>query len=175
MLTKKNLFKIGKLQKPHGIDGEITIAYDQSGYADIDAEFYMLDIDAIFVPFLIEEVTLFGDGRGRVKFEDIDDEIKASNYTNHDLYIQCHLLDQAGEMEEKVGWEYFVGYTIIDQEQQSIGEITEVDSSTMNTLFILEKDDNELIIPATEDFIIRIDNDVQTIYMQLPEGLLEQE
>ncbi len=173
MLTKKNLFKIGKLQKPHGIQGELTLTYDQTIYADIDTQFYFLDIDSIFVPFLIEEITLFGDNRGRVKFEDLDDEIQASRYTNYDLYIQRHLIDQALEVEEEVGWEYFVGYTIIDQNRQIIGEITEVDSSTMNTLFIIQKVEEELIIPATEDFITHIDNEAKQLHMQLPEGLLE--
>lgn len=173
MLTKQNLFKIGKLQKPHGIQGELTLTYDQAIYADIDTEFYFLDIDSIFVPFLIEELTLFGDNRGRVKLEDLDDEVQASRYTNYDIYIQRHLIDETPELEEEAGWDYFVGYTIIDQYEQIIGEIAEVDSSTMNTLFIIYKDEDEIIIPATEDFITHINNQLKQLHMQIPQGLLD--
>jgi 16S rRNA processing protein RimM len=51
--------------------------------------------------------------------------------------------------------------------------ISGVDSATMNVLFIVVKDDEEILIPATEDFIVKIDSNEKCLYMKLPEGLLD--
>jgi 16S rRNA processing protein RimM len=53
-----------------------------------------------------------------------------------------------------------------------IGEIVDIDDSTMNTLFVLEKDGEEILIPAQEEFIADIDHDEQTIIFDLPQGLV---
>jgi hypothetical protein len=65
MITKDEVLKIGKLQKPYGIKGEISLVFDKPVYAGIDTEFYFLDIDRIFVPFLIEEITFITDTGAR--------------------------------------------------------------------------------------------------------------
>lgn len=54
-----------------------------------------------------------------------------------------------------------------------LGEITDLETSTANTLFILRTpDDRTLYLPVAEEFIVAIDTDNKTITMQLPEGLI---
>ena len=93
MITKESVFKIGRLQKSHGIKGEINILFDQPEYSDIDVEFYFFDLDSIYVPFCIEEINFVSDTRGRVKFEDIDDEVYASQY----LEVKCPSLTKTNQ------------------------------------------------------------------------------
>lgn len=171
MITKDNVFRIAKLQKSHGIKGEIAIVYDKAEYADIDVDFYFMDLDAIFVPFRIEEINFMGDTRGRVKFEDIDDEISASRYSNIDIYILKKEMAELDE-EEIPHWGWFIGYQIVDQDKNTIGEIEAVDDSTINTLFIVVKGDEEHLIPANEDFFIDVDEENKIIHLNLPEGLI---
>lgn len=173
MITKDSVFKIGKLQKSHGIKGDIIVMYDQSEYADIDVDFYFLDIDAIYVPFMIEEVNFMTDTRGRVKFEDIDTQEEASKYSNIDVYILKSEMPETNVDDNASSWNWFVGYKIIDQNKNNLGEVIDIDDATMNTLFILERDGEEYLIPATEDFITNIDEESKTIYLELPEGLIE--
>lgn len=172
MIRKEELYKIGKLQKSHGIRGEITLIYEEPEFADVDTEFYFLDIESIFVPFLIEEVTIFGDNRGRIKFEDVNDENIAARYSNCDVYLFRDKLSGLIS-KEKTGWDYFLGYTVTDHNNRILGVIEHVDSSTLNTLFILESADDELYIPATEEFIVEISEEDKIITMQLPEGLID--
>jgi 16S rRNA processing protein RimM len=54
-----------------------------------------------------------------------------------------------------------------------LGQITDIDDATLNTLFVVDYQDDELLIPACEEFIIDIMPDERRILMQLPEGLLE--
>ena len=172
MIARDDVIKIGKLQKSHGIKGEISLVFDKTAYADIDTEFYFLDIDGIFVPFLIEEITFITDTGARVKFEDIDDETRAAKFSNLHVYLLRKQIPK-GIAEETSDWDLFIGYTVFDQYLRDLGIIESVDTATINTLFIVKKSETELLIPATEDFIFEINDDKKIIRMNLPEGLIE--
>ena len=45
----------------------------------------------------------------------------------------------------------------------------------MNVLFIVEHDGEELMIPAADELVLEIDDDAQTILMDLPAGLVNGE
>ena len=67
---------------------------------------------------------------------------------------------------------YFIGFTATDKTLGYIGEIVDIDDSTINTLFVVEKDGEEILIPAQEEFITDIDHDGQEIRFDLPQGLV---
>ena len=55
-----------------------------------------------------------------------------------------------------------------------IGILSYVDDATENVLFCVEKPDgNEVLIPASDDFIISVDAKKRKLSVSLPEGLLE--
>ena len=172
MIAAEDVIKIGRLQKSYGIKGEISLVFDKPAYADIDAEFYFLEIDGIFVPFFIEEVTFINDIGARVKFEDIDTETKAAKFANlHVFLLRKQVEENAGD--EPLGWDFFIGYSVLDQHYRHLGVIENVDSSTINVLFLVKKEETEHLIPAAEDFVIEINSDKKIIHMNLPEGLIE--
>jgi 16S rRNA processing protein RimM len=53
-----------------------------------------------------------------------------------------------------------------------LGEIVAIDDQTENVLFIVDRDGEELLIPAADDLILEIDDEAQTIRMDLPAGLV---
>ena len=70
----------------------------------------------------------------------------------------------------------YEGYTIYDSSGKKIGVVDYVDYDTENVLFCLDATDSagfQIMIPAVDDFIIEIDDDKQTIVMDIPDGLLE--
>lgn len=171
MISRDDILLIGRTQKPYGIKGEIMVLFQKAAYADIDTEFYFLEIEGIPVPFFVEEFTFSADDSARVKFEDVNNEKQASRYTNTNVFLLREVVGEAdGEMSDD--WDFFIGYTIVDQLGETIGVICDVDSSTINVLFVVEQDANELLIPATEDFIVAVDEEKKCIEMHLPEGLI---
>ena len=72
MIRRDDVYKIGKLGKPHGVKGEITFAITDDVFDRVDADYLILDIDGILVPFYIEEYRFKNDENVLVKFEDID-------------------------------------------------------------------------------------------------------
>ncbi|SFL10689.1 ribosome maturation factor RimM [Proteiniphilum acetatigenes] len=173
MISRKDILQVGSTQKPYGIKGEIIIRFRKAEYADVETEYYFLEIEGIPVPFFVEEFTYSTDVTARVKFEDVDDEIAAARYVNTDVYLPRELV-KSQEEQTMADWDYFTGFTVIDQHGVKLGVIEEVDDSTLNVLFVVRKDGKEYLIPATEDFIVAIDEENNLIEMYLPEGLIEE-
>jgi len=170
MISIGDHLQVGRTQKPYGIRGEIIILFRKAEYAEVDTEFYFLEIEGIPVPFFVEEFTFTTDVSARVKFEDVNDEKQASRYANTEVFLPREAVsEESGENSDD--WEFFVGYSIVDQHGETIGVIREVDSSTINVLFVVQHDEDELLIPATEDFIVAVDEEKKLLEMYLPEGL----
>jgi 16S rRNA processing protein RimM len=81
---------------------------------------------------------------------------------------------ETADAEEENDWRLFIGYTITDQHGTTLGMIDAVEDSTMNVLFIVSDGDKEHLIPATEDFIVAIDEKKKSLEMFIPEGLIEE-
>lgn len=132
------------------------------------SSFVACDIDGILVPFFFESVRSKSGDTLIVKVERMETAEEVRYLTNRDAFIPRKWVEESDE----VSLNYFIGFTAIDKRLGSIGEIVEIDDSTINTLFVVEKGDDEILIPAQEEFITDIDHDGQTITFDLPQGLV---
>ena len=168
MIKQEEVYKIGRLGKSHGVRGEVSFLFDDDVFDRIDADYLILDIDGILVPFFIEEYRFRSDTTALMKFEGIDTQERARELTGCDVYFPRNL---AASDDDSISWSAIVGFDIIDAStEKSIGRIASIDDSTLNILFCLE--DGHLI-PASEDLITQIDQQARTITMHLPAGLID--
>ena len=91
-------------------------------------------------------------------------------FTNIEVYFPVKHAEEAGPGE--LSWDFFVGFRMEEAHHGKLGEVTDVDTSTINTLFVVDYKGEELLIPAQEDFIMDIDQKHKVITVDLPEGLL---
>ena len=95
-------------------------------------------------------------------------------FVNKEIYI---LRKDAGDWidEEEEVLSEWIGFEIIDAEtEKSLGKIEAIEDSTSNILFILRNDnDEEILVPANEDFIEEIDEEGRRVIMKLPDGLVD--
>ena len=167
MIREEDVYKIGKIGKPHGVSGEVTLRFTDDVFDRVDADYLMLMVDGILVPFFMEEYRFRSDEVALVKFEDIDSVERASELTGCEVFFPRELAD---DDEGELTWSQIVGYDIVDADSHKlIGRIASVDETTINVL--LELDDGTLI-PAAEEFIIDIDHKERKMFMRLPEGLV---
>ena len=168
MIRKEEVYKIGKLGKVHGVKGEISFHFDDDVFDRIGADYLVLDIDDILVPFFMEEYRFKTDDNALMKFEGIDTQERARELTGCDVYFPRELSETD---EENLSWAAIRGFELIDANTgKSAGRIASVDDSTINILFELE--DGKLI-PASEELITNVDTRKQQIFINLPEGILE--
>ena len=167
MIKEDDVYKIGRIGKPHGIGGEVTLRFTDDVFDRVDADYLVLMVDGIFVPFFIEEYRFRSEEVALVKFEDIDTMDRAAELTGCDVFFPRHLADIDNDV---LTWSQIVGYDIVDVESgKVIGRIEAVDESTINVL--LELADGTLI-PAADEFIADIDHEARLLVMRLPDGLL---
>ena len=168
MIKEEEVYKIGKLGKTHGVKGEISFLFDDDVFDRVDADYLVLMIDGILVPFFMEEYRFRSDTTAIVKFEDINTQERARELTGCDIFFPRTLADSDNE---SLSWAAIVGFDIIDTESGNIiGRIASVDDTTINILFELE---DGRLIPASEDLITAIDQQARSITMHLPAGLLD--
>ena len=168
MIRDEEVYHIGKLGKTHGVKGEISFLFDDDVFDRIDADYLILKIDGILVPFFIEEYRFKSDANAIVKFEDIDTQERARELTGCEVYFPRELADTD---ENSISWTAIVGFDIIEAESEKmIGRIASVDDTTINILFELE---DGRLIPASEDLITAVNQEAHTISMHLPVGLLD--
>ena len=167
MIREEDVYKIGKIGKPHGVSGEVTLRFTDDVFDRVDADYLVLMVDGILVPFFMEEYRFRSDEVALVKFEDIDSVERASELTGCEVFFPRELAD---DDEGELTWSQIVGYDIVDADSHKLlGRIASVDETTINVL--LELDDGTLI-PAAEEFIIDIDHKERKMFMRLPEGLV---
>lgn len=168
MIKEEDVYKIGRLGKAHGIRGEVSFLLDDDVFDRVDADYLILDIDGILVPFFIEEYRFKNDANALVKFDGIDTLERAKELTGCEVYFPRELSD---EDAEHISWSEIIGYELVDAESGTVvGTITSVDDTTINTVFELE---DGRLIPASEELITHIDTKKRQIEIKLPEGILE--
>ena len=168
MIKEENIYQIGRLGKTHGVRGEISFLFDDDVFDRVDADYLILKVDGIFVPFFIEEYRFKSDSNAIIKFEDIDTQERARELTGADVYFPRSLAEND---DENLSWSVLVGFDIIEASSgRTVGSIASVDDSTLNILFCL---DDGRLIPASENLITAIDQQTRTLTMHIPEGLLD--
>ena len=171
MIKKEEVYKIGMFNKPHGIHGELQFTFSDDIFDRTeDCDYFVCLLDGIFVPFFIEEYRFRSDSTALVKLEGIDTAERARMFTNVDVYYPVKHADTAEEGE--LSWNFFIGFRMEDVNHGYLGEVVDVDTATVNTLFVVEQEEEELLVPAQEEFIVGIDQEQRVITVDLPEGLL---
>ena len=171
MISLDEIFPIGQINKPHGVNGELSFTFSSDVFDNEEIPYLIMEIEGIPVPFFIDEYRFKTNSTGLIKFQDISSEEAARELNGLTIYVLKKYLDKVEN--EEIELAYFVGFTLIDVNAGEIGVISEVDETTENTLFVIPKDDDELLIPVGEDYISEIDHDKKIITVNLPDGLLE--
>ena len=178
MIKPEEVYKIGRLGKAHGVKGEVSFQFDDDIFDRVDADYLVLDIDGILVPFFMEEYRFRNDTVCLVKFCDIDTQQRAQELTGCDVYFPRALAEEA---DNDLSLASLVGFTIINDgdgkaaartvpDDSVVGIIASIDDTTANILFELE---DGRLIPANDDLIVDIDTEHRQIRMNIPEGLLD--
>ena len=81
MIRKEDVYRIGRIGKPHGIKGEVNFMFEDDVFDRTESDYIILSIDEILVPFFMEEYRFKGEASAIVKFCDIDTQQRASELT----------------------------------------------------------------------------------------------
>lgn len=172
MIRREELYKIGIINKPHGVRGELLFTFTDSIFDRVDCDYIICSIEGIFVPFFIKEYRFKSDTMAFITLDGIDDEQKARMFTNVEVFFPIKYVDV--KEDQDLSYSYFVGFEAEDVRHGVLGMITKIDDSTANVLFIVEsKEGKQYMIPAQPDLISGIDHENRRVLFTLPDGLLQ--
>ncbi len=168
MINSEDVYKIGTLGKIHGVKGEINFTFTDDVFDHVDADYLILSLDGIFVPFFIEEYRFRSNERVLIKFCDVDTTDMAQELVGTEVFFPYSLSDRSAE--EITDLSHLIGFRIND-----IGIISDVDDSNENMLFCVTsmQTQKEILIPAVYEWIKNVDIASKIIEMDIPEGLLD--
>ncbi|MCO4854348.1 MAG: 16S rRNA processing protein RimM [Flavobacteriaceae bacterium] len=170
-MRKEDCFYLGRIVSKYSFKGEVLIKLDADEpelYDNMESVFVSLR-DSL-VPFFIEKCSLHKSSLLRVRFEAVEDEAAADKIMGAELFLPLSLLPKLSG--NKFYYHEIIGFTLLDKIHGNIGEITAVNDSVSQALFIAKKGDKELLIPITDQIITKVDRENKTIEVSTPEGLV---
>ena len=173
MIHNDEVYHIGYIQKFRGLQGEVELQFTDDPFDRGTADYLVLKIDEILVPFFLEDYRFKNNETAILKFEDINDDCQAKKLFGLQVYYPLsHLNDE--ENQELSSLKALTGYTLYDEVYGEIGTINTVDDSSYNTLFYVDHPQKgELVLPYHDDFLIDYNIADRTITLALPQGIID--
>lgn len=177
MIDQKEIKTIGKFQKTHALKGELNAILDIESDFIAEGNALIIEIDGIYVPFYAQSIRPKGSTSYLIKLDCINSEEEAKVFVNKLIYALKSELAPFLELEEEelLDDEDLIGYRILDATNNDvIGTIEKVDSTTENLLFVIKTNEGDNIyVPAVDEFIQEVDDEEKIIKMILPDGLID--
>lgn len=172
-IPKNNCVKIGYVQKPHGINGELVIRFQEEYYETLEEyPVIFLDIDNLLVPYFITEEGLrFKSSESVItRLEWINSDAKAKELCGSSVFVNQ---DDVIEFEDEMSTNALVGFQLFGENLGLIGQIKEVHDYAGNLLLLIDYQGKDVFVPINDDLIIRIDEDQKEIELRIAEGLFD--
>ncbi len=171
-MQKSECFFLGKITKPHGLKGEVTVWLDVDNpddYEGLDAVF--LEIKNELVPFIISDIQIRGK-KSIAKFEDINKIEQTESIVGAELYLPLTSLPKLSG--KKFYYHEVIGFEIYDNNlQKSIGLLKAIYESSGQDLFGIDANGVEILVPIVDEFIVAVDRTIKRIEINAPDGLLD--
>lgn len=176
LLTSKDFVRIGYSSGLTGYKGAVKVTPEPDFEEDFfdRLEFVYFRRDGMYVPFFIREKS---PRKQTLKFERIGTREEAQHLTDQPLYLRkrdlpAAVLEKSSRRPELFHLEGFLIFDLTaDREAGHISNVEEYPGGWMAE--IMDDSEELLLIPLAEPLIERIDEEKETIYMHLPEGLTE--
>ena len=167
----KTHIAVGKITQAHGMGGWLKVM----PYSGIPQRFEALrtlyvDTDYGLQGYIVEDVNV---QRKDVllKLRNVDSRDDAQKLGRHDLLVPA---EQAIELPEN---SYFVhdliGIKVQNETGEDLGHIAEVLTNSGNDIYVVKKGEQELLIPAVEAFVKRVDIQQGRMVVELIDGMLD--
>ncbi len=171
-MKKEDCFYLGKIVKKYSFKGELLAKLDTDQpdlYDNLEAVF--IDLRGNLVPFFIESSQLHKSDLLRLNFEDVNSEADADALIKSELYLPLDLLPKLDG--DKFYFHEVIGFTIKDKNFGVVGILKGINDSTAQSLFEIDRDGIEILIPMNDEFIDKVDRKNKTIVVDTPEGLID--
>ena len=170
-MKKQDCYYLGKIVSKFSFKGEILLKLDVDRNSSLKFKSIFIEIDKILVPFSILKMSLHKTSLLKIKFEGIDNEKLADNLLKKEAFLPIKDLPKLEG--QKFYYHEITGFKAEDLKYGKIGIIEGVNDQTSQPLVLVKGiDNNQIMIPLVDDFLVEVSRDKKKIIFNLPEGLI---
>lgn len=171
----EDCFYLGYISKTIGTKGELAFKLDvdsPSSYTALSSVLVQIHAkDSQLVPYFLEESRLLNDGSLRCSIEGIKSQGEAKNMVGKSIFLPLNLLPALNE--DQFYFHEIIGFEVIDQSKGVIGKVVKVFEYSTSNLLSVEFDGKEILIPISDETIVKVDKKEKTLHVACPEGLID--
>ena len=157
--------RIGQVLKSNGRDGELLVSFTGIDPEDIDLEEpVFVEFDGLPVPFYFESFQQRGTSRALVRLTGVHNLTDADELAGRAVYAGDGVYED--EEEDLTGW------TVLDADGTRVGTVSAHEDIPGNPCIWVETGHGEALIPLREELVLEVDEEKETLRMEIPEGLL---
>ncbi len=159
--------KVGQAVNAVGLKGELKV-YHYSDYKERFEELSKVYLENTL--YKINGVRYMKD-MVILKLQGIDDRTEAEKHKGEDIFFDKE--DMRILPEDTYYITDLIGLSVVDEKGDKIGTISDVIQNSAQDLYEVEREYNsKFLIPAVEEFILKIDMNSRTMTVKLIEGLM---
>jgi 16S rRNA processing protein RimM len=158
--------RIGQVLKSNGRDGELLVGFTGIAPEEIDLEEpVFIEFDGLPVPFYFESFHQRGNSRALVRLTGVHNLTDADELAGATLWAEDDLYED--EEEDLTGW------AVLDADGTMAGTVTAHEDIPGNPCIWVETGHGECLLPLREELVLEVNETEKTLWMEIPEGLLE--
>lgn len=159
---------IGRVLKPWGVRGEMKIEI-LTGFPERFASLRKVFLGDDAKPFSVERARLHGNS-ALLALKGIESPEAAAKL--RDQLVQVALEDAVKLPTGKHYLYQIIGLRVVTVDGEALGEITDVLDTGANDVYVVRDDQREVLIPAIEEVVKKIDLERGEIVIKLMDGLI---
>ncbi len=169
--SPNSLLLVGKVIRPHGLTGLLRVW----AYAGPEASFpdgetiYLRSVSGVMHEYTITSAT-FHKNIFLMELEGLRTIEEAEEYRGADILIRK---DSLTREEDTYFWHELLGLEVYLDTGEYLGSISRIIPTNGNDIYIAEKGDKEVFIPAVHEVVKQIDLENRKIIISVMEGLLD--
>jgi len=164
-------FLLGKIIRTHGYKGGLKAIFDvdqPQEYRELDMVF--IESKGQLIPWIIDNIH-FENNKANLVLNDVKDMEGAEKLVGHYLYLPQELLPKL--TGNKFYYHEVIGFKVHDKNHGDIGVIDRIIELPNNPLFAISFNNKEILLPVSDEIIVKVDRRKKMIGVDVPEGLIE--
>ncbi|MEA1875739.1 MAG: hypothetical protein U9N86_02635 [Bacteroidota bacterium] len=170
----ENPQKAGFIQKTHGVHGGLMVETFQS-LPDEESmpEWAFMELEGGLVPYRLKSDECFiRDNRHLVIFiDDIESPEQGAELLQSQVYFPEYFVKPLISLDNLpvIG----KGFKVVFEGHKEVGLFIEMLEIPGNPVLSIDVNGKEILVPASDEYIQKIEEDLQTVYLAVPDELLD--
>jgi len=162
---------LGTISKTFGKNGEILLKFNPEYFEVLKkTESVLIEIDNVPVPFFISNIHFRNKKSAVITFKNYNHAEIMENFIGCEVYLDSNYTKS---IDNPLLPFNIKGFRIVNDKLGEIGYIKNIIEYPNNTVIIVKRHNDEVILPFSEKLILEVDRNKKSILFDVPDGLIK--